>query len=364
MILFRAIFGELISPFLLTLSVTSFVLMMGKVYNLINLMVERHVAFGEGALMFAFLLPQSITVMLPIGVLGAVIITVIRQSVDSEVVAMRAAGQSLWRYILPMTAFGLVGVFLTAVMTFWLQPAANRSFIDLQVRIIEAHAEEAIIPGELNFDFGDKVIRVGERLSNKEVRSVFLADREIRPGSPAIVAERGRIVVDEARRHVVFRLEDGWMYTEDADPLVLNGASFKTLDYVLALRGRGRVDTREVETRWTYTTSEVIEFMKTTESALERDRLLLELFMRITAPWACLGFALAAAPMGLLNPRTGRTGGILRAIALVLAYYVIWIGCRDLIISGSAHPSLLLLPSAVLALYGLFRIWRINAASG
>lgn len=364
MILFRTIFGELISPFLLTLSVTSFVLMMGKIYNLINLMVERHVAFGEGALMFAFLLPQSITVMIPIGVLGAVIATVIRQSTDSEVIAMRAAGQSLWRYALPMGAFGLAGVALTAVMTLWLQPAANRGFIDLQVRIIQEHAEEAIIPGELNFDFGDKVIRIGERLPNKEVRSVFLADRQIRPGSPTVVAERGRIVVDQTRRQVVFRLEDGWMYSEDEDPRVLNGTSFKTLDYVLELGGKGRIDTREVEPRWTYTTAEVLKFMKTDRRALERQRLSLELYMRFAPPWACLGFALAAAPLGLLNPRTGRTGGVLRAIALVLAYYVMWIGCRDLIISGAAHPAILLLPAAGIALFGLFRIWRLNAASG
>ena len=70
MIFFRTIFIEQITPFLLTVLVTSFVIMMGKIYNLISLMVERHVALSEGALMFAFLLLQSITLMLPIGVLG------------------------------------------------------------------------------------------------------------------------------------------------------------------------------------------------------------------------------------------------------------------------------------------------------
>jgi lipopolysaccharide export LptBFGC system permease protein LptF len=249
-------------------------------------------------------------------------------------------------------------------MTLWLQPAANRGFIDLQVRIIREHAEEAIVPGELNFDFGDKVIRIGERLPDKEVRSVFLADRQIRPGSPMVVADRGRIVVDQSRRQVVFRLEDGWMYTEDADPQIFNGTSFKTLDYVLALGGRGRVDTREVETRWTYTTAEVIQIARTARRELERRRMLMELFERLATPWACLGFTLGAAPLGLLNPRSSRTGGILGAIGLVLGYYVIWIGVRDLVLAGTQHPAILFTPSLVIALFGLIRVWRANSVSG
>jgi lipopolysaccharide export system permease protein len=364
MIFFRVTFLELIAPFLLTLGVTSFVLMMGKIYNVINLMVERHVVLGEGVLMFAFLLPQSLTLMLPIGVLGAAMITVIRQSIDSEVIALRASGKSLWGFTAPIAAFGLLTVALTSVMTIWVQPAANRNFLDLQVRIIREHAEDSIVPGDLNFDFGDKVIRIGERLPDKEVRSVFLADRVLRPGSPMVVADRGRIIVDQERRQVVFRLEDGWMYTEDADPAILSGSSFRTLDYVLELGGRGRIDTREVEARWGYSTSEVIRRIEEATTPVDRRRLTMELYTRFVTPWACLGFAVAAVPLALLNPRSGRTGGILRGLSLVLAYYILWIAFRDLVMSGDAHSAVLILPALLIGLFGAVRIWRLNARGG
>ncbi len=361
MILFRSIFLEMIGPFFLTLGVTSFTLMMGKIYNLISLMVERHLAFAEGAMMFAFLIPQSVTVMLPIGVLGAVLITVIRQSVDSEVIAMRAAGESLWRYAGPILTFGLVGVGLTAAMTLAIQPAANRLFLDLQIDIIRAHAEDGIVPGELNFDFGDKVIRIGKRMPDKEVRSVFLADRQLKPGSPVVVADRGRIVVDEERGRVVFRLQDGQMYTEGEDPAVFHTATFGTLDYVLELGGPAKLDTREVEARWTYPTRELLAGMEAAApGSLEWNRLAIEFYTRVTTPWACLAFAAAALPLALVNPRLRRTGGILRAIFLVLAYYVLWIGTRNVVMAGDAHPAMLALPAVLIALFGVFRIWRMN----
>jgi len=340
--------------------VTSFVLLMGKIYNLINLMVERHMALTEGALMFIFLLPQSITVMLPIGVLGAVMITVIRQCVDSEVIALRAAGQSLWRYSLPLVFFGVAGVALTAVMTVWVQPAANASFLDLQVKIIRQHAEDTIIPGELNFDFGKKVIRIGKRLENNQVHSVFLADQEVRPGSPFVVADRGTIFVDQKKHQVVFRLEDGWMYTEDPDPAIFNAAQFETLDYVLAIGGRGTIDTREVEERWTWSTPEVIARMREEANPQERGKLEMELANRLVTPWTALAFALAGLPMALHNPRSGRIGGMVRGVAVVLAYYILWIACRDYSISAHGASAILILPSFLIGIMGLGRTWRLN----
>jgi lipopolysaccharide export system permease protein len=363
MTFFRATLAELVAPFLMTLGVTSFVLLMGKIYNLINLMVERHVALAEGALMFLFLLPQSVTVMLPIGVLGAVMITVIRQCTDSEVMALRVSGLSLWRYSAPLAVFGLIGVALTAVMTVWVQPAANTRFLDLQVKIIREHAEENIVPGELNFDFGDKVIRIGQRLENKEVRSVFLADREFRPGSPFVVADRGTILVDQARHRVVFRLEDGWMYTEDPDPRILNAAQFETLDYVLAISGKGHVDTREVAERWSYPTGELPERIRGARTRLQRSRLTMELVERFVIPWSALAFSLAAFPLALHNPRSGRTGGIIRAVALVIGYYILWIGVRDLVLTQKAPALVLIFPSVAIGMLGLLRIGQLNSRS-
>ena len=94
--------------------------------------------------------------------------------------------------------------------------------------------------------------------------------------------------------------------------------------------------------------------------SLAWNRLAIEFYTRVTTPWACLAFAAAALPLALVNPRLRRTGGILRAIFLVLAYYVLWIGSRNVVMAGDAHPAMLALPAILIALFGVFRTWRMN----
>ncbi len=95
----------------------------------------------------------------------------------------------------------------------------------------------------------------------------------------------------------------------------------------------------------------------------EEARLSLELFTRFASPWACLGFAMAAVPLALVDPRSRKSGVVLRAMALVLGYFVLWIGCRDLILSGHAHPAILFTPAISVALLGLYLTQRIDRMS-
>ena len=87
---------------------------------------------------------------------------------------------------------------------------------------------------------------------------------------------------------------------------------------------------------------------------------MLELFYRLTIPWGCFVFALAAIPMAIVDTRSGRSGSFLRAIFLVLTYYIIWIGFKDMVQSGKAPAWVLWLPLLLVLSFGLFRLWQVN----
>ena len=51
----------------------------------------------------------------------------------------------------------------------------------------------------------------------------------------------------------------------------------------------------------------------------------MELFLRLTTPWACLAFAVCIVPFGIIGPRRGRSGIYLRGLILIVVYYILWL---------------------------------------
>jgi lipopolysaccharide export system permease protein len=359
MILFRAIFIEIVNPFLLTSLVMVGLLMTEKIYRLVNLVVERRLNLGEVGLMIVYLVPQVLDITLPLAVVGAVFVTVIRQSMDSEVISLRAAGRALWSYALPFLAFGLTVTALTALVTLWVQPTAIRKYTELQVEMVRWRAEQKLVPGELNYDFGDKVIRIGGRKGEKELTDIFIANRELSATSSVITARSGWIEVDDQEKQVVFRLQSGTIYTMLEGTPEFRTVDFDTLRYGLeydAAQTRGTLGVHALPTLQLLAGSRNAGINPEQRRYWQR-----ELFYRIAGPLACIAFALASIPMAIVDPRSGKRAGYLRAIFLVVAYFIVWAAFRDLVGGGKAAPYTLFLPAVLIFSYGMLRLWQINA---
>jgi lipopolysaccharide export system permease protein len=281
--------------------------------------------------------------------------TVIRHALDSELICHRASGRSLWNYARPYIAFGILSTAATAGLTLWVQPASYAKYTDLQLDMVRYRAEEKIVPGEFNYDFGGKVIHVGARNPDKTLSAVFIADRAFGANSSVITADRGRIEVDQASKKVFFKLQEGQIVYQDPDPAVFRTADFTTLNYVLDFQPGEQFEGNQL---WSMPTGGLIQQIQQGAPSDPRiSRLVLELYFRITTPLACLAFAVAALPLGIFNPRSGQTGSFLKAILLVVVYYLLWIVFKDAAHSGAASPHVLLLPPLAITLYGLVRIW-------
>ena len=120
-ILSRYIFREIVSSALLGTVLFTFVLFLRNVGQLFELLVRR-TATGEIVLyLFALMLPQTLTFTIPMGVLVGILIGLGRMSGDGEVIATRAAGIPTRRFILPVTAFALLGLSATAAVSLYVK---------------------------------------------------------------------------------------------------------------------------------------------------------------------------------------------------------------------------------------------------
>lgn len=359
MIIFRAVFLELLGPFNMTLIVMVGLLMMEKVYRLVTLLVERRLLLEEMGWMLLYLLPQVLTITLPLAVVGAVFVTVIRQSMDSEVISLRATGLGLWNYARPFLAFGLLVTLASTALTLWLQPTALRKYSELQVEMVRWRAEQNLVPGEFNYDFGGKVIRVGGRNADRELMDIFISDRRMSRESWVIAAKSGWIEVDQETRQVVFRLRDGQIYSQSPDAGRFQTAGFQSLRYVLDYKPARSLKVKGIRT--IPTTQLIPGWMGQEFSAQRKLQLRIEFQRRIATPWAALAFAMASIPMALVDPRSGKRAGYLRAIFLVVAYFIVWAAFLDLSGGGKAPPETLWLPAILVFVYGMLRLWQMNA---
>src|SRR5262249_26098449 len=126
-ILHRYIFREVVTPFLLGLGIFTFVLLIARLLKLIELVVNRGLPATQILELLGYLMPAFLEVTVPMAMLLAILIAFGRLSADSEMIALRSSGMSLYQLLPPITAFVVFATILTGLLSFNARPWGNRS---------------------------------------------------------------------------------------------------------------------------------------------------------------------------------------------------------------------------------------------
>ena len=108
--------------YLISIFIFIFILSMGSVRQLITLVTERGLRVTDVMLLLVYRLPEFFSGTVPLSVITACLLTMLAFSTDSELVAMRAAGMSLWKISMPFIGVALFWTIFSAVVTLWIQP--------------------------------------------------------------------------------------------------------------------------------------------------------------------------------------------------------------------------------------------------
>ena len=349
MLLSRSIFLQLIFPFILASGILTFILSMETVYRLIYLIVERGVSVFSVGLLLLYRLPQFLSVTLPLAIVIASVVLMVRLSTDNEIYAMNAIGISYWQIGRPFFLFGIVTTILALSITLWLQPAGYAAFEEEKMRVLKTQTTKTIQPLVLNYDFPDKVLHVQDKGENEDLSGVFITDRELTADSMVTLADRGRINVREGERDLVLSLEDGRIHLQGSAKNYRTIA-FEKFHYIF--RPLQIVPEKKDGHIWGVSTSAL--WRNSSQPSQ------IELFLRLTTPWACVAFAVAMVPLGLVNPRRGRSGAFLRGLILVVFYYLLWMGAKEMTQNLNYQPHVLWLPPLLIWFFGLYSLYKNN----
>ena len=324
-ILDRYVWRELSTPFLLGLLVSTFLLLVDRIFDLMDLIINKGVPVHLVSLLFVYLLPAILVLTIPIGVLFAILVAFGRLSADMEIVAMKACGVSPLRLVWPVLGFGLVMTGATAYLMIDAVPRTNYAFKSLIFDIIRTQASVGLKERVFNDTFGNFVIYVDEIAPDQvALRNVFVSDERKPEEQRFITSREGRLLSDEVNRRVTLRLLDGSIHETNPNALQkYREVRFRLYDITLVLenplvkqggapkgdREMSLGDLRQAARDYTAAKGNANPF-------------LVEIHKKFAIPAACLVFSVLGVPMGIRAHRGGRWGAFVAALPIILFYYV------------------------------------------
>lgn len=330
----RYIFTELLSPFGLSLGALCFVMLTRELLRLVELLVSKGVGLWSVLKVIAMLLPSGLVLTLPIAGLIASITAFGRLSYDKELVAMRAAGLSLFRLSQPVFLFSLAVFALTLVLSQWGQPWSSLNLKKVALNLLKDQLVLALERGTFNEPIPHMVIYVPESADGRPAKGIFVSDERTATEPRIIVAEEYQVFMDRVNNQVALRLVNGVIHTrpDQADQYRL--VSFASYDIKVSLSQSSYAATEE---RPTY--EQIMTMIRKSDGKDTTGlRRLMEYYKDLAFPTASLVFCLLGVPLGIVSKRSGRVGGFAVGVGVIVIFYLLNVACDFLVTTAWMGP--------------------------
>ncbi|MFT4755214.1 MAG: lipopolysaccharide export system permease protein [Salibacteraceae bacterium] len=202
----------------MTFFITLFIFEMQFLWNYLEDMVGKGI---EGLILlelFAFASANLVTMALPLAILLSSIMTFGNLGENYELVAMKSAGISLGRIMLPLVIFNLLVSGLAFYHSNYVMPVANLKFKTLLYDIMHQRPALEFKPGVFYKGIDGFVIRIKEKDEDgQNMRNIQIYDHSQHNGNKEItLAETGKMAMSSDQRYLVFDMFKVKRYKENS----------------------------------------------------------------------------------------------------------------------------------------------------
>ena len=373
-LLSRTIFRDIFVASLLGTILFTFVLFLQRTRPLFELMVRSTGSLSSVAYLFALVLPQSMPLTIPLGVLVGTLITLSRMSTDGEITALRAAGVPGRSVVPPIFVFSVLGMIACASSSLWLTPWSIREFYKVENQVIQHELTADIEPRVFEEQFPNTILYVSDITAGQvsRLKRVFMADitppDQRKPGTadrgdtPRITLASDAVAVPDIQQNrITLALRNGTSYETDKDNNYHVSGAPTGEQGLEAQRAQGVSNSHpstEIDTIPLY--REAYHDKTTDRDQRLSDRI--ELHQRLALPLACILLALAGVPLGITSRRAGKSSAVVLTVVIAFVYYIGLIGCVGLARQGTLKPEIALwIPDSVFAIFAVVMIVRLEA---
>ncbi len=340
MTLYRYIIREIWPTFLASLFVFIFIMMAARMLSITELIVTRGVRLSQVAGMVLFLLPDILTFAFPAVTLMSVVVAFLRLSADSEIIAMKSSGISLYQMLPPVITFSLAAFLACLAITVFAAPWGNRSFKDVLFKIAETKADLGIKERVFCEPFGNLVFYVNSFSREARVlKDVFVVDRRDEEMTNTIVSDEAQIIMRPEERTITLLFMKGTIFLVEKNLEGSRTIKFNTYALNIGLKDVLADLASRKKAPHELSVGQLVEQLKSTpDTEKEYSRIMRELLEKLSIPLAVFFMGIIGVPLGAQIRGRGRSTGIGISLMVFSLFYLILMIIRSVCSTGTLSP--------------------------
>ncbi len=330
----RYILTQLLMPFLFGVAAfSSIVLAIGGLFDLVRQVAESGLPIATAIEVMALKMPQFIVYSFPMSILLSGMMTYGRFSADSEMIAFRSCGISIYRLVLPALIMSIVVTVITMFFNEIVVPAASQRATVILAQALKQDKptfkkDNIMVPEFKEVDLNGKKEQVlvrlfyAEKFDGKTMTGLTIVDRSQRDKglSQILNARSGRW--NEGKN--TWEFTDGTIYLIAPDASYRNIVTFKHQQFQLPkspfelAAPDKNVDDMSV--------AELMDYAEQIKLSGDRKKILnvaVTTQKKIAFPFICIVFSLMGTAMGIQPQRTGKATNFGVSVLLIFGYYLV-----------------------------------------
>ena len=181
---------------LVTIGLTA-ILWLTQSLRFVELTVNKGASIGTFIKLTVLVMPNFLTVILPVALFTVTLFTYNKLISDRELVVLRAAGLSHWSLARPAMILAVINVFLGLVLNLWVIPWSNEAFHKLQYQLRSTATGVMLQEGQFTQISKGLTVYVRARDPKGELLGLIIHDRRNPEKVMTILAERGALVQND-----------------------------------------------------------------------------------------------------------------------------------------------------------------------
>lgn len=358
------LYKEIVILTVAVIGVLTFLLVGLELFKVVELILYTDLPLWLTVKFVWLLIPFTLTLTIPTGLLAAVLIVFGRMSSDRELLALKATGIGLATIVAPV----FIVAALLMVLDFWLiasvNPECRKEYNEMKHEIVTNNPLALFTP-EVVLDKIPGWRIYFSRKKGSELEDVILWQlNDQNRITTSLRAERATVDLDLEHQQLVMTLfnerEEQW--PADGDPMkVQPGAHAAQLPVGVSLNSFYEKVQRKLAWMTLPEIQEVIFAMQTAPSGEQASPYLTELQARVSFSLACFTFIIVGIPLAIQTHRKETSVGVALTIAIVGLYMLLEAVGRGLKAKAGLYPELIIwAPNFIFQAVGFWLFYRAN----